>query len=67
MSPSASTSGESALDTSRAESYLPPPLYEACLGFRERKGQHTLTDNAIASDLRVFALAIAYLEERIRD
>jgi hypothetical protein len=42
-------------------------LYEACLGFRERKGQHTLTDNAIASDLRVFALAIAYLEERIRD
>jgi hypothetical protein len=32
------------------------------LGFRERKGQHTLTDDAIASDLRVFALAIAYLE-----
>ncbi len=40
---------------------------EAYLGFRERKGQHTLTDDAIASDLRVFALAIAYLEERIRD
>jgi hypothetical protein len=40
---------------------------EAHLGFRERKGQHTLTDDAIASDLRVFALAIAYLEERIRD
>ena len=37
---------------------------EACLGFRERKGQHTLTDDAIASDLRVFALAIAYLEGR---
>jgi hypothetical protein len=30
----------------------------------ERKGQHTLTDDAIASDLRVFALAIAYLEGR---
>ncbi len=40
---------------------------EAYLGFRERKGQHTLTDDAIASDLRVFALAIAYLEEHIRD
>jgi len=40
---------------------------EAYLGFRERKGQHTLTDDAIASDLRVFALAIAYLNERIRD
>ena len=37
---------------------------EAYLGFRERKGQHTLTDDAIASDLRVFALAIAYLEGR---
>lgn len=36
---------------------------EAYLGFRERKGQHTLTDDAIASDLRVFALAIAYLGE----
>jgi hypothetical protein len=40
---------------------------EAYLGFRERKGQHTLTDDAIASDLRVFALAIAYLERRIRE
>jgi hypothetical protein len=40
---------------------------EAYLGFRERKGQHTLTDDTIASDLRVFALAIAYLEERLRD
>jgi hypothetical protein len=40
---------------------------EAYLAFRERKGQHTLTDDAIASDLRVFALAIAYLDERIRD
>jgi hypothetical protein len=38
---------------------------EAYLGFRERKGQHTLTDDAIASDLRVFALASAYLEERL--
>ena len=38
---------------------------EAYLGFRERKGQHTLTDDAIASDLRVFALAIAYLQERL--
>jgi hypothetical protein len=37
---------------------------EAYLSFRERKGQHTLTDDAIASDLRVFALAIAYLEGR---
>ena len=35
---------------------------EAYLGFRERKGQHTLTDDAIASDLRVFALAITYRE-----
>jgi len=26
-----------------------------------------LTDDANASDLRVFALAIAYLEQRIRD
>jgi hypothetical protein len=40
---------------------------EAYVGYRERKGQHTLTADAIASDLRVFALAIAYLEERIRD
>jgi hypothetical protein len=40
---------------------------EGYLGFRERKGQHTLTDDAIASDLRVFALAITYLEERVRD
>jgi len=40
---------------------------EANLGFRERNGQHTLTDDAIASDLRVFAVAISYLEERIRN
>jgi hypothetical protein len=40
---------------------------EAYLGFRERKGQHTLADDAIASDLRVFALAIAYLEEQMRN
>jgi hypothetical protein len=40
---------------------------EAYLGFRERKGQHTLTDDAIASDLRVFALAIAYLEQPVRE
>ena len=38
---------------------------EAYLGFRERKGQHTLTDDAIASDLRVFA--IAYLEGRTEE
>jgi hypothetical protein len=35
------------------------------LGFRDRKGQHNLTDDAIASDLRVFALAIAYLDGRV--
>ncbi len=40
---------------------------EQYLAYRERKGQRTLTDDAIASDLRVFALAICYLEERVRD
>jgi hypothetical protein len=40
---------------------------EAYLSFGERKGQHTLTDDAIAGDLRVFALAIAYLEQPIRE
>jgi len=34
------------------------------LAYRERKGQHTPTDDAIASDLRVLALAICYLEQR---
>jgi hypothetical protein len=37
---------------------------EAYLGYRQRRGAHTFTDDAIASDLRVFALAIAYLEGR---
>jgi hypothetical protein len=36
---------------------------EAYLLYRERKGQRTLTDDAIESDLRVFALAITYLRE----
>jgi hypothetical protein len=40
---------------------------EGYLGRRKRRGTHTFTDDAIASDLRVFALAIAYLEERIHD
>ncbi len=40
---------------------------EQYLAYRERKGQRTLTDDAIASDLRVFALAICYLEQAIRD
>ncbi len=40
---------------------------EAYLGYRQRRGAHTFTDDSLASDLRVFALAIAYLEERIRD
>jgi hypothetical protein len=37
---------------------------EQYLAYRERKGQHTPTDDAIASDLRVLALAICYLEQR---
>jgi hypothetical protein len=37
---------------------------EAYLGYRQRRGAHTFTDDAIASDLRVFALAITYLEGR---
>jgi hypothetical protein len=37
---------------------------KAYLGYRRRRGVHTFTDDAIASDLRVFALAIAYLEGR---
>jgi hypothetical protein len=40
---------------------------EAYLGYRKRRGYHTQADDALASDLRVFALAIAYLEERIGD
>jgi hypothetical protein len=36
---------------------------EAYLGYRQRRGAHTFTDDVIASDLRVFALAIAYLDE----
>jgi hypothetical protein len=36
---------------------------EAYPVYRERKGQRTLTDDAIESDLRVFALAIAYLAD----
>ena len=36
---------------------------EQYLAYRGRKGQHTPTDDAIASDLRVLALAICYLEQ----
>src|SRR5215467_972720 len=40
---------------------------EAYLGYRRRRGVHTFTDDRIASDLHVFALAIAHLEQRLRD
>jgi hypothetical protein len=41
---------------------------EAYLGYRKRRGTHTFTDDAIAGDLPVFALAIAFLlQERIHD
>jgi IS5 family transposase len=37
---------------------------KAYLARRWRKGFHTSTDDTLASDLHVFALAISYLEER---